>query len=696
MQNLFTQEGADEFIAQHPSVPPELALRVYTSQLIGQDSTLVLHGGGNTSVKIKEKDLWGEEREVLYVKGSGIDLAHIQIKDFVGLELAPLRRLKSLPQISDEELENQLQKNKVSWRSPLPSVEALTHAFLPFQYIDHTHAEYILILSHLEGGEELLAKVLGPRVGIIPYYHPGLPLAKKVLERFEENPALEAVVVLDHGIFTFAEDARSAYERMVKYVNLAEEYVKTKTKKTFIISPKDFIPDLFLLARLNQIIRGVCSYQPEKGRRQRFYLEQRTSPELVQISNLPEAEVFCKTGVLTPDHVIRTRNLFAFIDSLSPGDEALTDKIKRIVNEFEEAYKSSLPPQFLRDWGKMDHLPRVFLVAGVGLISLGATKGEARIAADIGEQTLRAKFLGQKMGKYKPISKDLALAMEFWPLQRQKIIPPAQASLQGQIALITGAGGAIGLGIADCLLAAGATVVLADIDEESLQKVSELLQEKYGAEQIERIAFDVRDYDAVHKALAEISCHLGGLDILVPNAGVAHVAKIEDLDQKKFKEVLEVNLMGTFHVIKAAIPIFRRQGIGGSIVVISSKNVFDPGAAFGAYSTSKAAAHQLSKIAALELAELGVRVNMVNPDAIFGDEEVPSKLWKMVGPERMKARGLDPQGLKEYYRQRNLLKIQVTAEQVGNAVVFLASEASGATTGATLPIDGGIPAAFPR
>jgi len=246
------------------------------------------------------------------------------------------------------------------------------------------------------------------------------------------------------------------------------------------------------------------------------------------------------------------------------------------------------------------------------------------------------------------------------------------------------------------LLAEGAVVAISDIDETSLRKVRAALVKKYGEGQVESLLFDVTDYGAVEKAFQDISRRLGGIDVLVPNAGVAHVAKVEDLDPMKFDRVIAVNLKGTFNAIKAAIPIFRRQGTGGSIVVVSSKNVFDPGAAFGAYSASKAGAHQIAKIAALELAEIGVRVNLVNPDAVFGDEEVPSKLWELIGPDRMKSRGLDPKGLKEYYRQRNLLKVSVTAEHVGKAVVFFATEASSATTGATLPVDGGIPAAFPR
>jgi NAD(P)-dependent dehydrogenase (short-subunit alcohol dehydrogenase family) len=299
------------------------------------------------------------------------------------------------------------------------------------------------------------------------------------------------------------------------------------------------------------------------------------------------------------------------------------------------------------------------------------------------------------MGEYVPISDSDVFDMEYWSLQQKKLGKTVRPLLQGQVAAITGGGGAIGLGIADRLLAGGAAVVLCDIDGTRLEKVHSILSAKYGGNNLEQAIFDVTDFKSVEEGFTEISRKLGGIDLLIPNAGIAHVATIEDLEPEKFDQIMVVNLKGTFNVIKASVPIFRRQGTGGNIVLVSSKNVFDPGAAFGAYSASKAGAHQIAKIAALELAELGVRVNMVNPDAIFGDAEVSSKLWDLVGPERMKSRGLDPEGLREYYRQRNLLKARVLAEHVGNAVVFFASDQT-PTTGATLPVDGGIPAAFPR
>lgn len=703
MENLFDIKESRDFIARYPAIPPELALRIYTSRLIGKDPCLVLHGGGNTSVKMTVKDVVGEEQNVLYVKGSGVDLATIGPGGFVGLDLDSLHRLKRLSGLTDEEMENELQIHKVLFSSPNPSVEVLLHAFLPPRYIDHTHADVMLSLTNQKNGERFLREALGEKVGIVPYLMPGFRLAGRVLERYEQISGIEAIIVMHHGIFTFADDARTSYERMIDYVSRGERYIEERTRgKTFGSPRSDLSPPTDFtsaVARFNQAVRGTCAFRTGSAPLRRFYVEVRNSDELVKASLLREARDLCSSGVLTPDHVTRTKNLWAYIEGVPEDDKALQRAVKETVTAYKSAYDGYFSTQLKAkkvEREELDPYPRVFLVAGLGLVTIGFSRKDARIAADIAEHTLRTKLLAQTMGEYVPISESHIFDIEYWGLQQKKLGKIIPLPLQGQVAVITGGGGAIGLGIADRLLAAGAAVVINDIDESYLQKVHSTLAKTYDESLIEKVVFDVTDYESVEKGLKEISCRVGGIDILVPNAGIAHVARVEDLDPQKFDQVVNVNLKGTFHVIKASIPIFRRQGTGGNIVVISSKNVFDPGAAFGAYSASKAGVHQISKIAALELAELGVRVNMVNPDAIFGDLEVPSKLWELVGPERMKSRGLDPQGLREYYRQRNLLKVQVTAEHVGNAVVFFVSEASSATTGATLPVDGGIPAAFPR
>lgn len=702
MKNRFDEKEAQEFVARSVSIFPELALRVYTSRLLGRDPSLVLHGGGNTSVKLRLKNLVGEDVEVIFVKGSGADLATIDPAGFVGLELEPLLKLQKLDDLSEGEMENQLKIHKILHSSPDPSVEVLLHAFLPPRFIDHTHADSILTLTNQKRGIDLTKEALGPQVAVLPYITPGIQLAKAAREVYEKNSNLEGVVVAGHGLFTFGKDARTAYERMIRYVDQAEKAVEEKVQgAAFDSSRIDMTPPQdvpFKIARFCNVVRGACAFQTPGGRLGRFYAEVRSESEWMEASLREEAPKLCESGVLTPDHVIRTKNRWVYINSI-PGDDAdLSQKVRERVKNYASAYQTYFSEQVKRkgiDGEMLDPHPRIFLVAGIGLVTLGFSRNEARMAADIAEHTLRAKIRAGAMGGYEPIDEGHVFDMEYWTLQQKKMKGISPLTLQGQIALITGAGGAIGLGIADRLLAAGSMVVLSDVDETSLKRVHSVLLRKYDPSRMENLIFDVADYAAVEKAFQEISRRVGGVDIVVPNAGIAQVARVESLESRDFDRVLAVNVRGTFHAIKASIPIFRRQGTGGNIVVVSSKNVFDPGVAFGAYSASKAGSHQMAKIAALELAELGVRVNMVNPDAVFGDEEIPSKLWELVGPDRMKARGLDAKGLKEYYRQRNLLKVQVTAKEVGNAVVFFASGAT-PTTGATLPVDGGIPAAFPR
>lgn len=701
MESRFNETEAGKLVKKYSKLPKDLVLRVYTSRLIGSDPALVLHGGGNSSVKLVQSDIHGDERPVIYVKGSGWDMAHIKPDGFTGLNLHPLLKLRDLDSISDEEMENQLTIHRINAHSPYPSVEALLHVFLPHKYIDHTHADSILILTNQKDGEELIREALGSGVAVLPYAKSGLPLAIAVVERYERQPDIDAIVILNHGIFTFASDAITSYEKMIDYISRAEAFIAARVGEESIAEKESALPSEDIkrkLSRIGPTLRGACAHSGAEGKLRRFFLEFRTAPDLNDASLSEHARDICSSGVLTPDHAIRIKSRIAYVQSIPDEDEEL----KLIINKSIESFVSGYQRYYRRyskaletKPGMLDPYPRLVLVAGVGLIALGQTRRDARTAADIGEHTIHAKMKAHSIGSYEPISEDHVFDMEYWPLQLKKLDRSDQPLLQGQVALITGAGGAIGYGVAERLLATGAVVVISDFDETRLENVRTRLARAYDPFLIESIVCDVSDFSGVESAYDEICQRIGGVDIVVPNAGVAHVARIEDLDPEKLDQVIAVNMKGTFNTIKASIPVFRRQGTGGNIVVVSSKNVFDPGAAFGAYSASKAGAHQISKIAALELAELGVRVNMVNPDAIFGDEEVSSQLWDLVGPDRMKARGLDAEGLREYYRRRNLLRERVLGEHVGNAVVFFASNQT-PTTGASLPVDGGIPSAFPR
>lgn len=683
-----------------PDLPEELLLCVAISRLIGRDPELVLHGGGNTSVKSRVKDITGLERDILYVKGSGYDMSTIGPDGFTGLVLSDLQRLEPLEALSDAELVNQLRISAIQADSPTASIEGLLHAFLSHKYVFHSHADRILVLTNQKNGTQLVQEALGSKVAVIPYIKPGFLLAKGVSEASRNYPEAEAIISLNHGIFTFGADAESAYSRMIDYVGRAEQFIAAHRKpvKGSGLQVEQVPPKDAQIARIASAIRGASSFIDADGKKRRFYLELRNDADMIAASLSGNAEYICRSGVLTPDHVTRTKNGIVYLDSIPEEDEDLKQTVEKAVQQFREEYDTYFEKQTAEkqvQFSKLDNSPRLFMVAGVGIMALGFSRKWARIAADIAEHTIRAKQSILAMGDYEPISEAHVFDLEYMNLQQQKLEKMTGKDLQGQVAIVTGAAGAIGFGIADCLLQAGAVVVITDLDRTRLEKAESILAEKHTAHNIEALVFDITDYEAVEKALVDICKKLGGVDIIVPNAGIAQVAKIEDLDPQRFAQVLDVNLMGVFNLIKASIPVLKLQQSGGNIVLISSKNVFDPGAAFGAYSASKAAAHQLSRIAALELAELGVRVNMINPDAVFGDEEISSGLWDMIGPDRMKSRGLDPKGLRDYYRQRNLLKETVLAEHVGNAVVFFASEKT-PTTGATLPVDGGVAAAAPR
>ena len=696
MKNRYDANEAQRAVNTWPDQPANLCLRVYTSRLIGNEVDLVLHGGGNTSVKCRVFDILGEEKEIIFVKGSGWDLGAIEPQGFPGLDLAYLRKLRRLDRLSDEEMVNQFRTHLINAASPDPSIETLVHAFLPHAFVDHTHADAIVTLTNRDNCESLLREVLGDGIGILPFIMPGFPLARAMADLYEQNPTMDCIILRNHGIFTFADDAQTAYDRMIHYVSLAEQFLTARQPGGTPPAPAGPVsrPDGDIILPL---IRGAMSYTANELHT--FHLHVRDNDKILAALARPDAFELLVSGVLTPDHVIRTKNYPLFLDfSGAAGEEECGRRISAAFAAYEQLYSDYFARQTGDDKGRktrLDPRPRVMLIRGLGLVTAGPTPRDAMIAADIAEHTIAAKILGAAVGPYRELDEAAIFAMEYWSLEQAKLGKGKRPPLAGKIALVTGGGGAIACGIGRQLLAAGARVFLSDINEQRLAQVRDLLATKYGAGMVSALPMDVTDSGSVRAGFSRLIREAGGLDILVPNAGIAHVARLADLDEQAFSQVLDVNLMGVFQVIKAAAPIFARQATGGNIIINSSKNVFAPGEAFGAYSASKAGAHQLGKIAALELAPLKVRVNMINADAIFDDAGVSSGLWDVVGPDRMKARQLDPAGLKEYYRQRNLLKTEVLADHVGNAVVFFAADLT-PTTGATLPVDGGIMAAFPR
>jgi len=699
VKSLWSDHEADRFRAQYAgSHGEDVALRIYTSRLIGGDPALVLHGGGNTSVKTVVTDLLGNEIEVLRVKGSGSDLAGIEPEGLVEVELDRLRRLRPVEAMADEEMINQIRLGVRDSKAPNPSLETFLHAFLPAKFVDHSHADAILVLSNQPDGPALIGEALGEGVVILPWVHPGYPLAKQVAAAVEENPDCEAVVLLHHGIFTFADEARESYERMIDLVDRAERWIESRiagAPPMLTVAPDLDTSDRLPVADIAAVVRGALAESMGSGRWRRLIAEVRNPPDLVAFAGHADAAALLELGPLTPDHLIRTQLEYLRLSHAQAADpdacrEAIRSYIERYIRYFEE-HKGSMPEEPVM----ADPRPRVVVVEGIGVIAFGENKRAAIIAADIAEQTLRGKALAAAIGTYAELDRRELFRQEYWPLERAKLGQSRAPAMEGQVALITGAAGAIGGGIAEAALEAGAQVVLTDLDADRLASCEARLAERHGTASICARVADVTNPEQIAAVFATACESFGGVDCVVPNAGVAHVSSLKDMDPERFRLVLEVNLNGTMNVLKEAARLFELQQSGGSVVVQASKNVFDPGARFGAYSASKAGAHQLGKIAALEFAPLGVTVNMINADAVFGEDEAPSGLWAEVGPDRMRARGLDPQGLRDYYRDRSLLKFEVSPEDVGRAVVFFASGQT-PTTGATLPVDGGIPGAFPR
>jgi rhamnulose-1-phosphate aldolase/alcohol dehydrogenase len=693
MQNRWDDAAARDIVAQFAELEEAFALRIYTSRLIGGEPALVLHGGGNTSFKTRALDAFGEQVDVICIKGSGHDLEHIGPAGFPAVRLAELVRLRELEALDDEALAAETNRGRVDPKGPTPSVELLLHAFLPHRFVDHSHSDAILALTNQPDGEARVRGLFGDRIGWVPYAMPGFELAKRASEVWEKNPDCEALVLERHGLFTFGEDARQSYERHVAIVDQAEGHILEQVEGRRILDARPVIA-MREPGEVAPILRGalaVATGDPDRPF-EPCVIEHRASNEIHHFAAAEMAAPLCEQPPITPDHALRTKGPYLFVDRPPYGDEQmLAEQLRADVERYRQAYRQYFERNARPGVEMIDPTPRVVVLPGLGIFANGPSRKEARIAADIAEHTIRTKIWASTIGMYSGITEAELFDMEYWPSERAKLdsrVPPPMA---GRVAVITGGAGAIGEGIARVLLDAGACVTLLDHDEERLSAAHERLD----SDACEGLAVDVTDDLAVREGFRFAAEQFGGVDLVVPNAGVAVTGALEELDPDEFQRAIDVNLKGVFHTLQEALRVLRAQAIGGDVVLISTKNVTAPGAGFGAYSASKAGAHQLGRIAALEAAPIGVRVNMVNADAVFGSAENPSGLWKSVGPERARARGIDPSELADFYRDRNLLKSPITPEHVGRAVLFFATRQT-PTTGAALPVDGGLPDATPR
>jgi rhamnose utilization protein RhaD (predicted bifunctional aldolase and dehydrogenase) len=571
----------------------DLALRVYTSRLIGIEPDLVLHGGGNTSLKSRAPDLFGSEIEVLHIKGSGWDLASIEPAGLPAVALAPLCRLRDLEHLDDAIMLAELRRALLDSAAPTPSVETLLHAFLPHRYIDHSHADAILALTNQSGGEARVRALLGERVAWVPYVMPGLALAKRAAEIWEKHPDVEGLVLEKHGFFSFGETARESYERHIALVDVVERHLAQAMEGR---RPLDARP--VVAARepgeVAPLVRGALA--EATGNRdaafRRFILTHRSSDDILHFAASDLGPRLAVTPPITPDHVIRTKGAYLFIERPPYNDlAALGNLLRGEVERYRHAYRQYFERNAAGRPGlvMLDPTPRVVVLPGIGLFAAGDTAKAARIAADIAEHTIRTKIRASTNGAYDGLGERDLIDMEYWSLEQAKLGKQAPAPLAGQVALVTGGAGAIGEGIARRLVGAGAHVVLLDIDAERLARVAASL----GSSAVVTVEADVTDENEVEQAFARAAAAFGGIDLAVVNAGIAATGTLEELDSDDFDRTVDVNLRGSFLTLRQALRSLRQQGTGGNIVLLSTKNVFAPGAGFGAYSASKAGAHQL-------------------------------------------------------------------------------------------------------
>ncbi len=632
-------------------------LRVYSSQLLGKEPDLVLHGGGNTSVKVKEKNVFNEPEDVLYMKGSGYDLAVIEASGFAPVKLDVLKRMIRLKGISDQQMV-QIQRTALTNPSaPDPSIETVVHAIIPFTYVDHTHADAVVTITNTENGEKKIKEIYGNKVIIIPYVKPGFPLAEKMYEliKGKDLEQLDGMILLNHGVFTFDHEAKRSYEKMISIVTKAEKYLE-KNAKPLPVQKGEGKENLPELAK----IRKQVSLRFKKP----VIALSDNSPTAYSFSKNKNIEKITGRGPLTPDHIIRTKRTPAILDGDPDGEIAEYEK------NYLKYFKRNSTPGLIC----LDPAPRWAVWKNFGTISFGSTLKDASIVSDIAQQTVKAITTAEALGGWKALPEKDLFEIEYWELEQAKLKKKgANPAFAGKIALVTGAGSGIGKACTEMLADSGAVVAALDIDP----SVKGLFSKK----EILEIVCDATDKKQLQHAIQETVRKFGGLDIVVSNAGIfTGNENIEDMSDETWNKSLNVNLTSHMQLLKNCMP-FLKEGVEPAIVIIGSKNVPAPGPGAGAYSAAKAGLTQLARVAALELGQYGIRVNVVHPNAVYD-----TGIWT---DKVLKDRARHYNMTVEEYKTNNVLKTNITSKDVARMVCAMAGTTFGKTTGAQVPVDGG-------
>ncbi len=689
MPQPWSESDAQAFVEIYAAhgVPGDIALRTYSARLLGRDPALVMHGGGNTSVKTTVRDVFGAEVEVLCVKGSGWDLATIEPEGHPAVRLEPLRALRSLRALSDEAMVNAQRQNLMETAAPNPSVETLLHAFLPHKFVDHTHSVAVCAMVDQPNAEAMAREIWGGRVGVVPYIMPGFSLAKAAAEAFEQDRSVEGLILARHGVFSFGDTARQSYERMLSLVETAARHLgRASPSYASIALPGPVAPAPAIMGDALAGLRGALARAgAASGVATRWILDRRSNAEIERLLSDPLLEELARRGVSTPDHVLRTKG-WPVVLPPAPREGPLAgwlEEADRRLNAFAEDYRAYFARNDARSAvpkTMLDPLPRLVAIPGLGLVGVGKSSGEAAVAADIGEAWAATVLRAEAVGRFEPIGEADLFDLEYWSLEQAKLGKGAEKPLARHVVVVTGGAGTIGLATARAFAAEGAEIALLDLDTASVRSAAAAVSSRALG-----LSCDVTDPASVPSAFARVCETFGGVDVVVSNAGAALTGAMADIADERLRASFELNFFAHQGVAREAVRLMRLQGNGGALLFNVSKQAVNPGPDFGAYGTSKAALLALVRQYALEHGGDGIRVNAVNADRIrsglLTDEMITT---------RSAARGVSEAG----YMSGNLLGLEVRAEDVAQA--FVASARLMRTTGAVLTVDGGAVPAMMR
>jgi rhamnulose-1-phosphate aldolase/alcohol dehydrogenase len=676
----------------------ELETLAYRSNLLGADRAVANFGGGNTSTKAKERNHAGREVDVLWVKGSGTDLATIKANQFTGLKLDEVLPCEERDEMSDEEMVSYLASCQLRPDMPRGSIETLLHAFVPYLHVDHTHPDAINMICCAKGGEELAVGCFGEEAVWIPYIRPGFTLSKQVGEAVRNNPSARFILLAKHGLVTWGETHEESYGRTIEAVNRAAEFVASRAAGPFggrKIEPLPADRREALLAEVLPALRGALSSGAEEASH-KILRPDYTSEDVLEFVCGRDSKELSQVGAACPDHLVRTKVKPLWVD-FDPQTEG-AGKLKAKLRESVEAYRREYQEYYARNREKnpegdapmFDPNPRVVFVQGVGLVGAAHNAKEANLSRDFAYRAINVMRGAHALGGYVSLTEEESYRVEYWPLELYKLAQaPSPRELAGKVAFVTGGAGGIGSAVARSLASEGACVGVCDLDEEGAREIAgELPQPSVAARA------DVTSESEVTRAYQEAVLEYGGVDIVVSNAGLASSAPIEETSVEMWDKNHAVLAKGYFLVSRGAFRILKEQGVGGSLIFVASKNAMAAGKNASAYSSAKAAELHLARCLAEEGGPERIRVNTVNPDAVLSGSRIWDSGWR---EERARAYGIQPEELEEHYRKRNVLQVNVLPENIAQAVLHFASEArSSRSTGNILNVDGGVKDSYPR